>query len=709
MPGRANGQASSVDKPPATVRVIVRAGDAPLTGALVASGRMGQQTTENGTATLQLPPGRATIVTRRIGYAPDSVTLLLASGSDTTITRILVQRAETIAPVIVSSTRSERRVEDEPLRIEVLAGEDVGEKTQMHPADLRVLLTEMSGVSIQATSPSLGGAAVRILGARGRHTVVLTDGLPLYGAQSGGFGLLQVPPLDVRQAEVIKGAASALYGPGAIGGVLNLISRRPPDSTEVLLNANGRGGADVVGFLSRDDERNGATLLAGAHTQRSADVNGDGWSDVAGFRRIEVRPRYFASDSSGNALTVTAGAFAEERGGGSAQGSTPTPAFPESLTTRHADVGVSARTRVGNAVSLAVRAAANVQDRVRAFGIQRERERFTSLFGEVAGNVVSGAQTMLAGVAIQLERYTNRDVARFDEARATPAIFAQHTFAPVDWLSTQLNGRCDISSAYGTICTPRASLLVHAPGGSSVRLSGGTAWAAPSALTEETEVFGLTRVQGPLSVAAERARTVSLDVSNRHGPFETSATLFASRVANPVGLQRVAGDTMGGVRFVNAAGPAHTHGAELFGVFNEEPVIITAFYALTRTRETSADNGRLRESAYVPRESFGLDAAFEEDESGTRFGIEAFYTGPQALDENPYRTVAPGYTTIGLLASQRIGSATVYVNLENLTDVRQTSFDPLLRRTPGEGGRMTVDEWAPLEGRSINAGLRWRL
>jgi iron complex outermembrane receptor protein len=51
----------------------------------------------------------------------------------------------------------------------------------------------------------------------------------------------------------------------------------------------------------------------------------------------------------------------------------------------------------------------------------------------------------------------------------------------------------------------------------------------------------------------------------------------------------------------------------------------------------------------------------------------------------------------------------LYLNLENLTNVRQTSFDPLLRMTPGEGGRRTVDEWAPLEGRSANAGLRVRL
>jgi outer membrane receptor for ferrienterochelin and colicins len=705
----AGAQASREGSTPATLRMVVRAGTAAIEGARVASGRIAQLTNASGTAILHLPPGAATIVTRRIGYAPDTLMLVLAPGSDLTITRELIARAESIAPVMVSSGRTERRVEDEPLRIEVLAAEDVGEKTQMHPADLRVLLTEMSGVSIQATSPSLGGAAVRILGANGRYTQILTDGLPLYGAQAGSFGLLQMPPLDVRQAEVIKGAASALYGPGALGGVLNLISRQPSDSSEVLVNTNGRRGTDVVAFLARDAESRGATLLVGVHAQHAADVNGDAWSDVPGFRRVEVRPRFIANDSGGHSLMMTAGAFAEDRGGGSTSDAAVPGAFPESLTTRHADVGLSARSRIASAASIAVRAAANIQDRVRRFGIQRERERAATLFTEVAGTVVSGAQTMLAGVAVQLERYRNRDVARFDEDRSTPGVFAQHTYAPAGWLSTQLNGRCDVSSAYGSICTPRVSLLMHARRAFSVRLSGGSAWAAPVALTDGTDVFGLTRVQGPLTLDAERSRSASLDVSSARGPFEASATLFTSRIANPVGLRRVAGDTTGALRLVNAAGPANAHGGELFGVYNEEPVIVTAFYALTRTRETSPETGRLRETPYVPRETAGIDVAFEEDESGTRIGIEALYTGPQALDENPYRAVAPGYATIGLLASQRIGAATVYVNLENLTNVRQTSFDPLLRRTPGEGGRMTVDEWAPLEGRSINAGLRWRL
>ena len=72
----------------------------------------------------------------------------------------------------------------------------------------------------------LGAASVRMQGMRGRYTRFLSDGLPLFG-EVGGLGLLQIPPMDLAQVEVIKGVASSLYGAGAMGGVVNLVSRRP--------------------------------------------------------------------------------------------------------------------------------------------------------------------------------------------------------------------------------------------------------------------------------------------------------------------------------------------------------------------------------------------------------------------------------------------------------------------------------------------------
>src|SRR6185295_17887468 len=105
----------------------------------------------------------------------------------------------------------------------------------------------------------------------------LSDGLPLFG-EVGGIGLLQVPPMDLRQVEVIKGVASSLYGAGAMGGVVNLISRRPGQEAdhELLINRSTRGATDGVAFFSWPLSSHwGLTLLGSGHGQQRADLDDD--------------------------------------------------------------------------------------------------------------------------------------------------------------------------------------------------------------------------------------------------------------------------------------------------------------------------------------------------------------------------------------------------------------------------------------------------
>jgi iron complex outermembrane receptor protein len=92
-----------------------------------------------------------------------------------------------------------------------------------------------------------------------------------------------------------------------------------------------------------------------------------------------------------------------------------------------------------------------------------------------------------------------------------------------------------------------------------------------------------------------------------------------------------------------------------------------------------------------------------------RIGIEVFYTGRQALDENPYRARGRQHVLFGGLVDWALGqSARVFVNVENLGNVRQTREHPLVRPAPRADGRWTVDAWAPLEGRTVNGGVRVR-
>ena len=146
---------------------------------------------------------------------------------------------------VLADTRSGHRIQDEPIRVEVIDQEELAEKQQMSAGNIAMLVNETGGVRVQTTSPALGSSNIRIQGMRGRYTQLLADGLPLYGGQAGSIGLLQIPPTDLGQVEIIKGAASALYGSSALGGVVNLVSRRPGDAAE----------ADFVLNVRRERER----------------------------------------------------------------------------------------------------------------------------------------------------------------------------------------------------------------------------------------------------------------------------------------------------------------------------------------------------------------------------------------------------------------------------------------------------------------------
>lgn len=690
------------------VRAHVHHDAAPVADAVVRAGRIGAMTDSTGTARLVLPAGPHDLIVSRLGFAAETLAITVRAGEDTTLDIALGERAAAIARVIVTATRTERRIEDEPLRVEVLAGEDISEKNETRPADIRNLLVEMSGVRVQTTAPSLGAATVRVHGLPGRYTLMLSDGLPLYGAQSSGFSLVEVPPLDLRQVEVIKGAASALYGPSALGGVVDLVSRRPPDTSQVLANRTTHDGTDVLGFAApRLSSTLGLTMLGGIHDQRVADPDGDAWSDIPGFRRAELRPRLFWSDHPARSLMVTAGVLAEDRSGGAMGSAAPGGGLADSLDTRHGDVGVVGRWQLRDGVALGLRASAEVTHRRRLTNGTVERERQGTSFAEGTATVAGGRSVLVAGVAWQQDAYANRDVPRFDRTISTPALFAQETYDAAPWLAATLDGRCDASSVYGTICSPRLSLLARAGAAVSVRLSAGGGWLAPMALNDQTEPIGLARVVLPRPLEAERARTAALDVTATRGPLQVNATLFADRVQHPLGLAPVAGDTTGLAALVNAPGALRTSGGELFAVFDEEPVIVTAYVAATRSRERSPETGAPREAPLVPRTAAGLDAAWEEDETGSYLAAELFHTGIQSLEDDPYRARSRPYTTLGILAAQRVGRATLFASAENLTDVRLSRYEPVVRPSPGLGGRWTVDAWAPMEGRTVNAGVRW--
>jgi iron complex outermembrane receptor protein len=619
------------------------------------------------------------------------------------------ERAEEQAEeIIVQGTRTRRRVQDEPIRVEVITREEIEEKLLMRPGNIAMLVNETGGVRVQVTSPALGASNIRIQGMEGRYTQLLADGLPLYGGQASSLGVLQIAPTDLGQVEVIKGAASALYGPSALGGVINLISRRPADvlEAEVLANATTRDGQDLTAYLSSPlGGGRSASITGGAHRQSGHDLDEDGWIDMPFYERWTARPRLFWEGANGASAYVTVGAMTEERIGGTLPGQT-TPdgqPFRQAQDTDRLDAGLVAEFPVEGAGTLHLRGSGMTQDHRHWFGDVVEDDRHGTGFGEVSLAGQTDATSWVGGFAYQTDSFRSDTFPAFDYTHDVPGVFGQIEHEVTPELTLAGSARLDFHNEYGTQFSPRLSAL-YRPGPWTIRASLGRGFYAPTPFVEEIEAAGLSRLEPITELKAETAETGSLDIGYSRGPIEASVTLFASNINNATRLVPIATDR---VRLVNVDGETWIRGSELLLRYRWDAFTITGSYVYVDATEPDEAGVGRRRVPLTPRHTAGMVAMWEEHGRG-RIGVEAYYTGKQSLDDNPFRTESRPYLHLGVLGEIVLGKVSLFANAENILGVRQTRYDPLLLPQRAPSGQWTVDVWAPTEGFILNAGIRLR-
>jgi outer membrane receptor for ferrienterochelin and colicins len=270
------------------------------------------------------------------------------------------------------------------------------------------------------------------------------------------------------------------------------------------------------------------------------------------------------------------------------------------------------------------------------------------------------------------------------------------------------SARLDVHNEYGVLLSPRVSLLTRPAEGWTLRVSAGGGSFTPTPFTEETDEAGLSHLAPLSDLRAERAWGASADASWSRGPLETTATVFASRIQNPVQLAYLQplSDLPYTVMLRNAPQPTNTWGTEFLLRLRRAPFIAMATHAFTHSTEFDVNERRRRDVPLTPRQTASFNVMWEDEEIG-RAGFELYFIGAQPLDENPYRARGQRHVLWGGLVERRVGPMRLFLNIENVGDVRQTKFDPLLRPQPLPDGRRTVDAWAPLDGRVLNGGVRF--
>jgi iron complex outermembrane receptor protein len=702
-----------------TFRAIVKdaGSDEPLAGATAVVDRTpsGAAADTSGIVTLfDIPDGAQTIVFSYIGYETQRQTYIFPLEDGRPVMVFLESETAELEEIVVSSTRGTRTIQNIPTRMEFIGGEELEEKGNMKPGDIRMLLSESTGIQTQQTSPISANASIRIQGLDGRYTQLLKDGFPVYSGAASGLGLLQIPPLDLKQVEIIKGSSSTLYGGGAIAGLVNLISKTPAERRELSFHLSGTSaaGLDLNGFYSQRFRKAGVTLFASRNGNAAYDPAGSGLSAIPRFERYVANPRLFIYFDEKTTLDFGVNSAFEQRLGGEMRyikGERGGDGYYEDNRTQRLSTKFTLERKLGNRSKLAFRNSYHYFHRITAIPGYTFDGTQNGTFSEINWLHTAQRTEWVAGGNLWTDHFTEKPADPLLPARnykqLTAGLFIQNTAQATGWLSIESGLRGDYAVDYGFALLPRLSALFKLNRKLTSRIGGGLGYKTPAIFTEESERIHYRNVL-PVDRSLnrmERSYGANADMNYRTAigeAFFLSANqlFFYTRLNRPLMLIPLSG---GMYQFQNIDGYIDTKGAETNIKLRYDDFAL--FVGYTYTDAQISEKGVRRPNPLTSRHRLNNVLMYEK-EARWKVGLEAYYYSPQRLNDG---TTGKAYWICGAMIEKLWKHFSIYANFENFTDTRQTRFGSIYTETPATPG--FTDIYAPLDGFVASIGVKIRL
>ena len=620
--------------------------------------------------------------------------------------------------VIVQGTRSNRSIAKIPTRVEVLT-EEIDEAATMDPSKISHLLTHSTGIQVQQTSATSNTANVRIQGLDGRYTQILKDGFPLYGGFSGSLSIMQIPPLDLRQIEYIKGSASTLYGGGAISGLINIISKEPTAEETILhLNASHIGAFDVNMFTSKKYEKIGFTLLAQRNSHKAFDADKDGFTDMPELEKFNFNPKlvFYVSDKTNLSI---GGTFTTEK----RQGGDTKLLNNEALSTTHFYKEKNEVSRITTQTKLSHKITENQTFEFRnSFNLfdrsllitptfldgeyKFEGKQFSS-FSELSYSFKKKKNVLITGINFYSDDFTESPLQSINlrnEDRKTLGAFANYTFDLGEKVAIESGLRGDYVLNDKFYLLPRVSALFKWTNRLSTRIGGGLGYRNASIFNQESELLGYKNVLAinRNTTKAEQSYGGNADIGykfpiNEKMFINFNQMFFYTYLNSPLVLQNNGTN----YEFVNANGYTKSMGTETFFKFGFYDFVL--FVGYTYTDATNHFSGNKSNVSLTPKHSLKGDLLYALP-GKWRIGVDYELKSGQTLSNG---NLTPSFWTYGAVVEYYFKKFTFFGNIENVFDYRQTRQESLISG-PNNTPQFT-EVWAPLDGFVFNFGLKIKL
>lgn len=540
------------------------------------------------------------------------------------------------------------------VKVAIIDDEDLRKAGQ---APLTDTLSRLPGVTVTRNGGFGTSTTVRIRGAEGHYVPVYIDGILVSDTASAqpAFDMGAMMTADVGRIEVLYGSQSALYGGGAIGGVINIETRAALDEgrhTGLALEVGSYGTrAASASFTEKTDRIEQALTLSHLHTNGFSAARKGTEADGAEATRLSYATRYQVND----ALAVGGAAFA-------AKGWNDFDGY-DMVTYEPADeVNRAHKTETGARVFAEYVTGATTH--TLALSSYRIKRRYETAWGSSrfdggrigldynAATDLSDKVKLVYGGAVAKETAQTSDFVDGRASTIDKGLFVQGLFTPRDGVDLSASLRADHNSDFGTHVTGRLAFAAKVGAATTLRGALATGFRAPSLFERYTKS---AYVVGNPNLTPEESTSVELGVDQDFGAGRVSATLFQIRTDNlinyvwgPVGT------------YENLPGTTTRKGAELSGEWAlSDRVTLTGGY--TYIDATDATGARLKR---IPRHDLNL-------------GLEAM-VGAATTARVDLRHASgmmdaggelPGFTVVNVGATHALtDTAEAYVRVENLFD-----------------------------------------
>lgn len=655
--------------------------------------------------------------------------------------------------VVVTGTMKEVSKLDSPVPVEIYT--PVFFKRNPVP-NLFESLQNINGIRPQLNCNVCNTGDIHINGLEGPYTMIMIDGMPIVSGLSTVYGLSGIPSALIERVEIVKGPASTLYGSEAVGGLINVITKKPSNAPLVSADVMGTSWSEFntdLGIKYNVGEKVQSLFgLNYFNFQKPTDKNGDGFTDITLQNRISLFNKFSVERKDNRIFTVGARYVYEDRWGGQTQW-TPkyrggNELYAESIYTKRWEIIGAYQLPIKEKITFQFSANSHNQDSY--YGTTPFTAQQSIAFGQFTWDKKAGENhDLLIGAALRYTHYDDNTTATSVDGRNAPSIvklpgiFAQDEIALNANNKLLLGLRYDYNSIHGSILTPRLNYKWTSTDKRNVfRASFGNGYRVANVFTEDhAALTGARQVVFTEELKPERSWNGNLNYVRKffltNGSFiGLDATAFYTYFNNRIIPDYLTDPNK--IIYSNLAGNAVSRGLSLnvdFSFANGLKAMAGATAMNVFQREENA-NGELEKKTQLLTEKF--TGVWSISYTFQRIGLSIDYTGnlygPMKLPIlgplDPRPEYSPWWSLQNIQLTKKFNNGLeIYGGVKNLLNFTPTAaaiaraFDPFDKQvtfgadgqvvpTPNNPYALTFDPsyvYAPNQGIRSFLGVRYNL